>query len=191
LAGELTAGSTYKISDEHVQLIQHPRTLIYERPDSEGVWIVGGHTGEAALQLEADEQRSGAEVEPAFTFQYRKQPFRSAGYSSAPLSNVIRAQVFFFETGRASACQGIVLEYRDGSKRALGQCRLGIDVSEECADPTQLCYNNLSKNTVLVKFYSNGSAHPRHEESGWTCCSMRGVLEFWYSERDAELNWKE
>jgi hypothetical protein len=186
-------GSTYKIDDENVQLIQHPRTLMYERPDREGVHIVGGHTGDAAslaaIQLVADEQRSGAEVEPAFTFQYRKQPFRSASYSSAPLSNVIRAQIFY-KSGRVSACRGILLEYRDGSKRALGQCKLGVDPSKECMDPTQLCYNNLRKNTVQVKI-SNGTSHPRHEETGWTCCSMRGVLEFWFSERDEELNWKE
>ncbi|PON20766.1 hypothetical protein TGAM01_v210367 [Trichoderma gamsii] len=98
LAGDIIVGSTYKMNDENVQLIQHPLTLIYERPDSEGVHVVGGHAGGAAplaaMQLEADEAKD-AEAEPTFTFQYRKQPFRSASYSSAPLSNVIRTHVFY------------------------------------------------------------------------------------------------
>jgi hypothetical protein len=41
LAGNIIVGSTYKMDDEDVQFIQHPLTLIYERPDSEGVHFVG------------------------------------------------------------------------------------------------------------------------------------------------------
>lgn len=180
--------------DEDVQLIQrplvqHPLTLIYERPEGEAVTFVGGYSDGtvplAALQLEADEQKD-TEAEPAFTFQYRKQPFRSASYSSAPLNNVYRAQVFY-ERG-ASACRGIVLEYRNGSKQALGQCKLGVDQSEEYLEPTQLCCSSLGKNSVQVRF-SNGSSH-KHEESGWTCCLMRGVLEFWFSDKEVKLNWE-
>lgn len=179
-----------------MQSIQHPLTLIYERPDSEGVHFVGGYTGGAAplpaMQLEADEQR-GSEAEPTFSFQYRKQPFRSASYSSAPLSNVIRAQVFSERRFSDSVCRGILLEYRDGSKRALGQCKLGVARSEECINPAQLCFTSVvtnNVNNVKVKVF-NGSSHPAHEETGWTCCLMNGVLEFWFSEREVKLNWKQ
>lgn len=192
LAGDIIVGSTYKMRDENVQVMQHPLTLMYERPDGEAVTFIGGYADgaaapSAAIQLEADEQKE-AEAVPAFTFQYRKQPFRSASYSSAPLSDVIRAQVFY-ERG-ASACRGIVLEYRNGSKRALGQCKLGaIDQSEECLDPVQLCYSSLGKNSVQIKLF-NGSSHA-HEETGWTCCLMRGVLEFWFSDKEVKLNWEQ
>ncbi|KAL6911129.1 hypothetical protein GGI43DRAFT_379061 [Trichoderma evansii] len=184
LAGDIIVGSTYKMRDEDVQLIQHPLTLMYQRPDGEAVTFIGGYSDDtaplAALQLEDKD----TEAEPAFTFQYRKQPFRSASYSSAPLNNVCRAQVFY-ERG-ASACRGIVLEYRDGSKQALGQCKLGVDQSEECIEPSQLCYTSLGKNSLQVKFY-DGSSH-RHEEPDWTCCPMRGVLEFWFSDKEVKLN---
>ncbi|KAL7895785.1 hypothetical protein HDV63DRAFT_401081 [Trichoderma sp. SZMC 28014] len=196
LAGDIILGSTYKMNDENMQLVRHPLTLIYERPDGEGVHFVGGHAGEAAplpaMQLEADEQK-GSEAEPTFDFQYRKQPFRSASYSSAPLSNVIRAQVFSDRRLSDPVCRGILLEYRDGSKRALGQCKLGVDRSEECMNPAQLCYTSVvmnHANNVKVEVF-NGSSHPAHEETGWTCCFMTGVLEFWFSERDVKLNWQQ
>lgn len=193
LAGDVIVGSTYKMRDENVQSIHHPHTLIYKRPDGEAVTFVGGHAGGAApplaaTQLEIDEQKD-AEAEPTFTFQYRKQPFRSASYSSAPLSDVIRAQVFY-ERGRASVCRGIVLEYSNGSKRALGQCKLGVDQIEECMEPAQICYYSPGKNSVQVKV-SNGSLHAGHGEAGWTCCLMRGVLEFWFSDGEMKLNWKQ
>ncbi|UKZ87605.1 uncharacterized protein TrAFT101_003391 [Trichoderma asperellum] len=182
LAGDIVVGSTYRMRNEDVQLIQHPLTLIYERPDGEAVTFVGGY----AKQLEADEQKD-AEAVSTFTFQYRRQPFMSATYSSAPLNDVIRTRVFY-ERG-APACRGIVLEYGNGSKRGLGQCRLGVDQTEECIDPTQLCYSSLGKNSVQVRF-SNGSSH-WHEETGWTCCMMRGVLEFWFSDTEVKLNWQQ
>lgn len=192
LAGNIIVGSTYKMDDEDVQFIQHPLTLIYERPDSEGVHFVGGHVGGTAplatTQLEADEQKD-AEAKPTFTFRYRKQPFRSSSYSSARLSNVIRAQVFYGKRFSTSICRGVLLEYRDGSKRALGECKLGVDRIEECFEPTHFCYNSVLKNNVQVKT-SDGSSHPTHEENGWTCCLMKGVMEFWFSEREVQLNWK-
>jgi hypothetical protein len=144
------------------------------------------------MQLEADEAKD-AEAEPPFTFQYRKQPFRSASYSSAPLSNVIRTQVFIGKQLSASVCRGIILEYKDGSKRALGQCKLGVDRSEECMNPAQLCYTPVTKHNmkhVQVKGFDE-SSHPSHEETEWTCCLMKGTLEFWFSEREVELNWKQ
>lgn len=191
LAGDIILGSSYKINKENVKLIQHPRTLIYQSPAGEVISFVGGHADGAALWT--TEQKSDAEVEPVLpTFRYRKHPFRSASYSSAPLRNVIRAQVFYERRASASACRGIVLEYRDGSKRALGQCRLGVDQSEECFEPARLCYGSLGKNSVQVTVCSRGGSHAGHEEeTGWTCCSMRGVLEFWFSETDVKIDWKE
>ncbi|KAL7927399.1 hypothetical protein ACQKWADRAFT_276567 [Trichoderma austrokoningii] len=186
LAGDIVLGSTYRINKENVKLIQHPLTLIYESPAGEVVSFVGGHA--------TAEQRDDAEVEDFVpTFQYRKHPFRSASYSSAPLGNVIRAQVFYKRRASAPECRGIVLEYRNGSTRALGQCRLGVDLSEECFEPAQLCYSSLGNNSVQVKVYSNGDLHAGHddEEADWTCCLMRGVLEFWFSETDAKINWKQ
>lgn len=185
LAGTIIMGSTYRMDDEDVQLIQHPTTLIYERPDNEGVRFVGGHAG-------GPDEQNDAEAAPAFTFRYRKQPFRSASYSSALLSNVVRAQVYIARRYANSVCRGVLLEYTDGSKRALGECKVGVDRVEECFEPTHFCYNAALRNNVQVKVSTGSShpTHPTHEGSGWTCCLMKGAMEFWFSEREVEINWK-
>ncbi|KAK1250637.1 hypothetical protein MKX08_010640 [Trichoderma sp. CBMAI-0020] len=184
LAGNIIGGSTYRMDGEDVQLIQHPTTLIYQRPDSEGVHFVGGHAG-------STEEQKDAKAEPTFTFRYRKQPFRSASFSSAPLHNVIRAQVYIGRRFSTSMCRGVMLEYANGSKRALGECKVGIDRIEDCFEPTHFCYNSVLKNNVQVKV-CNASSHPTHEENdNWKCCLMKGVMDFWFSEREVEIIWKQ
>ncbi|KAL7953915.1 hypothetical protein V8C34DRAFT_295674 [Trichoderma compactum] len=187
LAGEIVVGSTYEMKDENVQLVKDPLTLIYERPDSEAITFVGGHACGAASSAASAEQEA-ADALPAFTF--RQQPFSAANYSSAPLNDVIRTQLFH-ERG-SPTCRGIILEYRNGAKRALGQCRLGIDRTEECTEPVRFCYSNSligGRQSVQVHI-AKDSSHT-HEGGGWICCMMRGDLEFWFTNKEGKINWQQ
>ncbi|KAK5997944.1 hypothetical protein PT974_00312 [Cladobotryum mycophilum] len=67
-----------------------------------------------------------------------RSPFRESFISTAPLGNVYKTQVF--SERKTQKCMGIIFEYRDGSTRAIGQCRLGVDNVETCVEPTRLCY---------------------------------------------------
>lgn len=57
--------------------------------------------------------------------------------SSAPLDHVTRAELYM-EAGTGLA-RGMVMNYKDGSVRAVGECRVGIDPSIVVHDPWALC----------------------------------------------------
>lgn len=177
-----------------MQLIQNPRTLIYERRDSEAIAFAGGDAQEGSSltgirHAKADTQEGdNYKALPAFTFP--PQPFDSASYSSAPLTDVIRTQVFHEEEG--SRCRGILLEYRNGSKRALGQCKVGVDQNQECTEPACICYrNSFGNGQQSVQVHISKERSHRHEEEDWICCNMRGVLEFWFSNKKEKIQWQQ
>ncbi|PTB43846.1 hypothetical protein M441DRAFT_77018 [Trichoderma asperellum CBS 433.97] len=182
LAGEVVVGSTSNITAENIQLIKQPSILIYERPDSQKITFVGG-VAEPTISFEI----------PAFMpFNYRRTPFISANYSSAPLFNVCRTHIYH-EAG-TKTCRGILVEYLDGSKRALGHCRVGIDQTEVCIEPGQLCYaptisanprSGLRQQSVQVVI-SKENAH-EHDGPDWICCAMKGVLGFWFNHNDTQI----
>ncbi|KAL6790186.1 hypothetical protein GGI42DRAFT_365683 [Trichoderma sp. SZMC 28013] len=193
LAGELIVGSTSEMKDENLQLIKNlvkdPLTLVYERPDSEAITFVGGHSRHAAPLAEIRDTKPKAEQEDteAFsTFKFKGHPFKPAYYSSAPLDDVTRTEIFQERGG--STCRGILLEYRNGSRRALGQCKVGIDDIQECIEPMQLCYNNLLVNgTQSVQVCISREILHTHDERGWVCCIMKGVLELWFNNRQEKI----
>ena len=111
-------------------------------------------------------------------------PFRMANYSSASLEGVVRARTFLRQN---DDCRAIVLEYSNGSQRAMGDCRLGIDPVEIWNTPTCICifkttYNPrpLAVALQVVKVRFSEREH-QHTEPGWTCHAMRGNIEFWYT----------
>lgn len=111
-------------------------------------------------------------------------------YSAAPLSNITRALVFHKEGART--CRGILFHYANGAKRAVGECRVGVDPSISFAAPARICVSEVVDTLVMIGAagelplhgtmvrFSAGKDHG-HEGEGWVCSEMRGEVRFWFT----------
>ncbi|KAH8683636.1 hypothetical protein BGZ61DRAFT_424903 [Ilyonectria robusta] len=132
-------------------------------------------------------------------FQFRhirprgEPPFERAYFSSAPLEGVTR--VHTFEDKDDKFCQGIILEYANGSQRAIGQCRFGLDPVTTVVNPSQIC---LAENEyrpkepirpprlptrMRVRFFSDDDykRHKAHDgKTIWKSFPVKGTIEFWF-----------
>ncbi|KAH8758031.1 hypothetical protein F5883DRAFT_357265, partial [Diaporthe sp. PMI_573] len=83
---------------------------------------------------------------PFAGLQPRQQDTRSLVYfSSAPVAKVTSIHVF--RQFGCLLCQGILFKYENGGQRAIGQCRIGDDKSNKCAQPLMVCINAASYET--------------------------------------------
>jgi hypothetical protein len=121
--------------------------------------------------------------------------YRNHFYAS--LEGVVYAQVFSDqENGR---CTGILLEYYDGIKRALGQCRLGFDAVRCYERPTKFCYMPITipredpasvsppYRQVHVAFDTGTGLSVEQDPAKWEICRMKGILKFTFDEKDTIL----
>lgn len=113
-------------------------------------------------------------------------PIKDPCFSSAPLSDVVSVEVFRDQTG---FCQGILLTYGNGGRRALGQCRLGVDRSIICKNPLRICAANFKfqppkrgYQLEVAKVEAGQDVKHSHRPLGypWKCFPMKGLLEFRY-----------
>lgn len=120
-------------------------------------------------------------------------PFvRTAFVSSASLDNVANVQIFNDE--RVGLCRGIIIEYKNGLERALGQCRIGLDAMQSLAQPSHICFANVTYYRPNTEFQLLGvrvesTTKPMHEHNGmdWKCHAMESMLEFWLTKDKAKL----
>ncbi len=111
----------------------------------------------------------------------------SGCFSWASLDKVHSVRIF--EDQDTQFCAGILLTYEDGSQRALGQCRVGWDSYVECIRPYDLCFLAITldrRTCVEVEATATDEAHD-HEESGWECCTMDGILQCGFSKKHIKL----
>jgi len=122
-------------------------------------------------------------------------PFQDAYLSSAPLESVVRLQVFHAgDGGDGSLCRGILLDYENGAQRALGQCRYNVDPTETYSQPAFICILETTtpprpgwnKQRQAVRVEGACGEHG-HDGDGWTCFTMEGNLEFWFTGEEASL----
>ncbi|EGX91536.1 hypothetical protein CCM_05694 [Cordyceps militaris CM01] len=127
-------------------------------------------------------------------------PFKFAYFSSAPLENVIAADVF--SDSISSICKGILLRYRNGTERSLGQCRLGFDDVAHVDSPVSIHYSSISYKPPLqkyaigghiVQFFDRSTEISEHgkgtadEGEEIRHHDMRGTVEFWSTRADMFL----
>lgn len=121
-------------------------------------------------------------------------PFRRPLFSSAPLSGVVRAEIF--RDAGTGFCQGILFTYTNGSQRALGQCRVGIDASITCKTPTYICIANFQHSPPkrgyrlqVSEVQVTHALEHTHRFQGvqWECFPMRGWLEFWFRRQESQV----
>lgn len=161
---------------------RHP-TLIYDVSYRSSVSFIGAGTiGETA---------SG--IQPNIT-----DPLPHARNSFAPLERVVKAHVF--TNNESDGCRGILLEYEDGIKRALGQCRLGFYLVQCYEYPTKLCHmpvkyfwagsRGYHGKGVRVTFDSeNGlfAEEDAEDAAKWEIYPMKGTLQFAHDRLDTAL----
>lgn len=110
-----------------------------------------------------------------------------AYFSWAPLSSVSSTLVFYDESN--GACRGVLLRYENGGARAVGQCRLQVDPTEEVDQPVRLCLQIGSHSsrfdrilyTAHVKFKQDPQAGGTLEDEGWKSYKMQGIMKFWFT----------
>lgn len=122
-------------------------------------------------------------------------PLPAACSSSASLENILHIQVFTDTSTKL--CKGIMIEYNNGLKRALGQCRLGMDSVQSYKKPSNLSYastyqpacgkHKISCKGVHVTFNSQNQLPLQDGELIWEHYEMRGQLYFWFTTHEVYL----
>lgn len=109
-------------------------------------------------------------------------PFAKALFSSGSLDGVAKATTFYEED--SEFVRGVLLQYKDGSYRALGQCRLGVDqvLTKEC--PSGFCLSGIRQERKVKVRFSDTTDHV-HDGEGWTCVPTQGSVEWWFDSQQA------
>lgn len=121
-----------------------------------------------------------------------------AFFSSAPLEGILNVHVF---TVWGGFCKGILIEYENGSKRALGQCRLGLDRVQSWHKPLSMRYvpgeyqrndSDTVRETLMAKSaqvtFGCKSSHVTEDGSlEKNYYELKGRLDFWFTLHDVEL----
>lgn len=119
---------------------------------------------------------------------YIRYPFSSRNVycSQARLEGLSRVECFLGRTaeyGLDYPCVGVLLEYADGRRTALGECRVGVADTVQVTAPTALY---LKPTPAQELFYcelwfpsSVGEAENLHE-SGWERKQVSGTVTWWH-----------
>ena len=189
LAGDIVIGPYYSGQQGEILLsCLKPRLFIYNVLAFGPANVFGTYSPEAS-----DESVFTSFQTPAPS-QHDHNDFDQL--SSAPLKDVTRISVF--NDKKLGSCRAIMFDYQNGARRAVGNCRLGVDRVETYLDPTRICYRPIlprrehsraldsqssslvDRREVLVE--SGCDSTHQHEEAGWVCSAMEGDLEFQFSQ---------
>ena len=100
--------------------------------------------------------------------------------SHASLENVERVLIFSYESEGRRRCIGILLEYLDGNRESLGQCRFGFSTTTRVDHPSMFHYTSfpLGPNCqgVDVRFSPKSSECQLFGGPGWHSSEMNGSV---------------
>lgn len=161
--------------------------------------LVNNHHPFALSVYKAHQTRSYQtdDIVPADT----ASPLISDGYlTEASLENVAAAHVFTLSDSQL--CTGILLQYKDGTSRCLGQFRLGLDQMVSVSHPTQMYYTTathtyplpIGKHKGILVEFATGSPSQGGGDGGkadWMCQAMTGVAEFWVTHRNLAVRFRQ
>ncbi|CEJ92523.1 hypothetical protein VHEMI08172 [[Torrubiella] hemipterigena] len=132
-------------------------------------------------------------------------PLISDGYlTEASLENVATANVFTMRNSQL--CTGILLQYKNGTSRCLGQYRLGVDqVVASVENPTHLYYATATKTYplpigkykgIVVEFGTSPQRTPSNDMSSgckadWISQTLSGFAEFWMTHRSSAMRFRQ
>ncbi|KAF5026744.1 hypothetical protein F66182_1163 [Fusarium sp. NRRL 66182] len=137
-------------------------------------------------------------------------PSEISCFSSAPLADVVSVEIF--EHPVTGLFRGLIFSYANGSERALGECRIGVDPSCICKEPVQICIASLkyqlpdaAAQFSRVKVEASHESHDSEQthcmqdlvaggpsgsvhDVSWQCVPMKGLFECWSQLSDTWLN---
>ncbi|TQV97875.1 hypothetical protein IF1G_03618 [Cordyceps javanica] len=121
-------------------------------------------------------------------------PFEHAYFSHAELDDEV-SSVEVYHDRALRICRGVIVGYRNGGARALGQCRIGVDAVQVYDWPACFCFNKtkyLRQGTRVerdsVRVECHGDGHHGHAEDGWTCCTFPSRLEWWFTSEESRIS---
>ncbi|KND94338.1 hypothetical protein TOPH_00723, partial [Tolypocladium ophioglossoides CBS 100239] len=103
-------------------LVKRPLTLTYRKNGPMPISFLGAYSEEHRLQI----------TTPPPTKYSPPPSLRNPYFSSASLKHASRVRIFYLPGTKL--CRGLIIQYEDG-QRALGQCRVGIDLVAEYTRP--------------------------------------------------------
>ena len=169
-------------------LASPPKTLIYNREERANVSVIGAYPEAASSSGSKHFETIESPRHCPFTFP---NAWNAINFSSAPLDNVTGVETFLFNHRReGSFCRGLILTYENGAQRALGDCRLGVDLSRTYKNPQILCVleewpvsaESGREMTRLVKLQFAEDYPHSHDYLRWKCYKMSGnTLQFWFN----------
>ncbi|KAI0896563.1 hypothetical protein F4806DRAFT_431498 [Annulohypoxylon nitens] len=181
LAGDVVVGR-YPENSQDFALTELPiASLIYNNPQHEALSLIAAVLEDTVKPLR---------VVP---FSPWPGPNRLSYYSSASLRNV--NHVLVFNNPYTGFCRGILLDYENGAKRALGQCRVGIDSATAYSRPTHFCFRREAYSpsesgywirTISFECTDKGDHH--HEDEDWICHSTPYEVDFWFDSEDVNIS---
>jgi hypothetical protein len=119
-------------------------------------------------------------------------------YSYASFENIERVRLFLDEIAidqlRWECCIGILITYNDGSKEALGQCRIGLSTSIEVLRPITFHWKEIVLRQgvagVNVRFSSEHSRFEAPNGAGWQSTGMAGVVKWWFNHAEVVIDFE-
>lgn len=184
LAGDVVVGP-YQ-DNQHFALTELPiASLIYNNPNFNALSLIGTVLEDTAKPLRV------VPICPPWPGP-EQLSFNNAYFSTAPLSNVTRAVVF--NDPDSGFCRGILLDYKDGAERALGQCRVGVDSATTYSRPTHICYRRIAyclpgkeywMKAIIVECTDKGDHEDEDED--WICHSTSYEVDFWFDHEQVNI----
>ncbi|KAH7157708.1 hypothetical protein B0J13DRAFT_177197 [Dactylonectria estremocensis] len=183
LSGDLTIGPYHRSNTEDVtKRTPNWPTIVHNWPEpGRLVWNVGVYPS------------LGGDIHVSeYLSTYDRPHIEPPCYSSAPLERVVCTKAYYDPQTRH--CKGILFEYNDKTKMAVGQCRVELDPFETCQTPSHMCYSvqqcgesdDMAINAATVRFITR-KEYDDEENSTWERCSMTGTLIFWFTDKTVEL----
>lgn len=190
LAGNISIGPWIEEHDTVHVLANPPTTLIYGRAETRKASAIGAFPKATSRDEGTPDfpNISGPDRCPV-TFLWSE-----VNFSSAPLGNVAHAEVFHQEGSPYS--RGLRFVYYDGSQRALGDCRMGVDPCETYKTPRTLCVFSTSDWEthvvrqlwrVQVHFTSEPLDDDDEEIIDCSFHEMKGTLRFWFDHEQSHI----
>ncbi|KAK8065301.1 hypothetical protein PG997_012048 [Apiospora hydei] len=173
LAGDISLGPDYSGNYEDVSISQpNPELLIYNTLSVGPATLFGTYPWHSSTsEPETNEFRiddsninsssCSKPFPPPEGGSFSASPIHHAIFSSAPLDNVTRLQVLGETESEPSSsgiiCHAILLDYANGARRALGNCRLGVDsVVRTYLHPARICYRAFTQTTATATTVARG-----------------------------------
>lgn len=180
LAGDVGIGYTSSDSSQDVANLTGPEPLLaYDVPKEDAFVIMLGTYPATGKQ---------ASIQPLEPFSEAVNRRFRPYFSAAPLQNIKSTQVFQNDRGY---CYGILFEYTNGSRQAVGQCRVGLDTPTYCAEPKSMwikhcTYCQVGRDELQrVQVEVGRSEKPKRPSQGdWRPFSLTGVLHYDFTHRE-------